>query len=281
MRTLLIATVLLLAATGSTAAAEAIDTPSADGVLIHAESAGTGPVVVLVHGWSCDAGYWDAQVADLKADHRVVTVDLAGHGQSAAGRKDYTMAAFGADVATVLAAWDLTDVILVGHSMGGAVIVEAALAAPERVRGLIGIDNFQNVKMVMGEQQIAGFVSTVDANFTAFVPQWVGRMFPADADSALQATIAADMAAAPHEVAVSALENLLRWYGGLAPAQLARLKVPFMNINATLEPTREDSMKEIVPGYQARYLPGTGHFLFREKPAAFNALLRETLAAFD
>ncbi|MCB1183009.1 alpha/beta hydrolase [bacterium] len=281
MRTRFLVLMLALAVAAGPAAAKTVSATAPDGVSIHAESAGSGPAVVLVHGWSCDASYWDAQVADLASDHQVVAIDLAGHGRSGAGRADYTMAAFGADVAAVLAALDLHDAVLVGHSMGGAVIVEAALAAPDRVRGLIGVDNFQNVKMVLADQQIAGFVSTFESNFSAFVPQWVGRMFPADADSALRADVASDMAAAPQDVAISAMANLLRWYGGQAPARLRELKVPLMNINSRLEPTHEDSMREFVPGYQARYLDGVGHFLFREKPAAFNALLRETLAAFD
>jgi pimeloyl-ACP methyl ester carboxylesterase len=71
--------------------------------------------------------------------------------------------------------------------------------------------------------------------------------------------------------------ELLRWYGGLAPARLALLKVPLMCINSDLEPTDEAAMKAVVPGYQVRYLANTGHFLFRDDPIAFNNTLRETL----
>ncbi len=59
------------------------------------------PLLVLVHGWCCDAGYWDAQLADLAVDHRVVTLDLAGHGRSADASTDGRMASFGADVAAL------------------------------------------------------------------------------------------------------------------------------------------------------------------------------------
>ena len=122
---------LILAAASALAGTEPVtaEIPSSDGLKIHAESWGSGePVIVFVHGWSCDRGYWSAQVKDLVGDYRVVTIDLAGHGQSAAGRKAYSIEAFGQDVAAVLSEWDLANVILVGHSMGGAVIAEAALA---------------------------------------------------------------------------------------------------------------------------------------------------------
>ncbi len=279
----LMALVLTLVASAAIAEPKhaAQDIPSADGTLIHAESWNPGqPAVVLVHGWSCDASYWQEQVADLAADHHVITIDLAGHGQSASGRRAYTMEAFGQDVATVLNEWDLKDVILVGHSMGGAVITEAALAAPDRVRGLIGIDNFQKVDMVLTDQQVAGYVSTFDRNFSDFTKQWVTNMFPAGADSSLVDEISSDMASAPPEVGLSALEELLHWYGGLAPAQLKKLEVPLMCINSDKEPTDEAAFLAIRPDYRARYLPGTGHFLFRENPAAFNKLLRVTIADF-
>jgi pimeloyl-ACP methyl ester carboxylesterase len=71
---------------------------------------------------------------------------------------------------------------------------------------------------------------------------------------------------------------LLRWYGGLAPAQLAKLSVPLMCINSDKQPTDEAAMLALRPDFQARYMPGTGHFLFREDPATFNKLLRETIA---
>ncbi len=254
--------------------------PSADGVPIHAESWGKGmPTIVLVHGWSCDGTYWRDQVPDLKQDFRVVTIDLAGHGKSGTERKVYTMAAFGQDVAAVLNKWDLKHVILVGHSMGGAVITEAALAAPDRVLGLIGVDNFQQVNMKLGGEQIVGFTSTFERDFPGFTKQWVKSMFPAGADSALVEEISSDMAAAPPAVGLSALEELLHWYGGEAPARLAELKVPLMCINSDKQPTDEAAMVALNPRYQVRYMPGHGHFLFREDPEAFNALLRETIKA--
>jgi pimeloyl-ACP methyl ester carboxylesterase len=70
-------------------------------------------------------------------DFLVVTVDLAGHGESDSGRQDWSIAAFGSDVATVVDQLALEDVVPVGHSMGGDVILEAAGRLPGRVSGLI------------------------------------------------------------------------------------------------------------------------------------------------
>ena len=273
-----LALLILLLASTAPAADQTVTT--SDGVVIRFTDQGKGsPALVFVHGWSCDAGYWDAQVTHFAATNRVVTIDLAGHGRSGQERKAYTIEAFGGDVAAVLQKLDLTGAILVGHSMGGPVIVEAALAAPDRVVGLVGVDNFQNVEMKLPPQVIDGYLGPFEASFTPTVTAWVGQMFPADADSALAAGIAADMASAPPPVALSAMRELLTWMGSRTTERLAQLKVPLMCINAERQPTLTAPIKALVPGYELRLLPGTGHFLMRENPDAFNALLAETIAA--
>ena len=62
------------------------------------------PLVVLIHGWSCDSNYWQAQVADLKTRYTVATVDLAGHGGSGRTARTGRWRPFGADVAAVVEA---------------------------------------------------------------------------------------------------------------------------------------------------------------------------------
>ena len=281
MRTRLALPVTIVAAFLLLAASAPAGTATApDGVILHFTDQGHGsPALVFVHGWSCDATYWDAQVAHFAAKHRVVAIDLAGHGASGQERKAYTMEAFGADVATVLAQLDLKDAVLVGHSMGGAVIVEAALAAPDRVLGLVGVDNFQNVNLKLPPESIDVFVSTFEADFVPRVRAWVGHFFPAGADSALAAGIAADMASAPPAVGLSAMRELLHWYGNRTSERLPLLKVPLMCINADAQPTLVEPIKALVPGYQLRVMAGRGHFLMREDPEGFNRLLEETVAA--
>src|SRR5512145_1561556 len=75
---------------------------SKDGTPVSYEVYGSGePTLVFVHGWSCDARYWREQVPYFSKTHRVVTLDLAGHGHSGSKRSKYTMQAFGEDVRAV------------------------------------------------------------------------------------------------------------------------------------------------------------------------------------
>ncbi len=89
--------------------------------------------MVLIHGWSCDGNYWKEQIAPLKAKYTTVTVDLAGHGASGANRTDWSMGNFGEDVAAVVRQIHNQKVVLVGHSMGAPVALEAARRIGDRV----------------------------------------------------------------------------------------------------------------------------------------------------
>jgi len=94
---------------------------------------GTGRPVVLVHAWGLNSHMWNAQLpALLGAGLRVVTIDARGHGRSDRAPTGYDLDTMSADVVTVLDSLDLDDVVLVGQSMGGAVVAHAVggLATP-------------------------------------------------------------------------------------------------------------------------------------------------------
>lgn len=254
---------------------------SSDGLPIHYRAAGSGePALVFVHAWSCDGGYWEEQLEHFAPGHRVIALDLGGHGQSGTGRESWSMAAFASDVQTVVETLDLKDVVLIGHSMGGAVVVEAALRMPGRVRAVVGVDNFQAVSMPLSPDQIAGFVGYLQSDFRTNVDAWVRTMFPADADSVLVTRVAADMASAPPEVGLGALRETLDWYSHAAPGALERLRVPLKCINSDKNPTDKDGLSARVKGYSLRLMPGRGHFLMLEDPETFDRLLEETVAEF-
>ncbi|MFI8521471.1 alpha/beta fold hydrolase [Streptomyces sp. NPDC085481] len=106
---------------------------SADGSPIHIEVYGSegAPAVVLAHGWTCSTRFWDAQIRDLAADHRVIAYDQRGHGRTPApepGGQGYSTTALADDLEAVLAATlgPGERAVLAGHSMGGMTIMAAA-----------------------------------------------------------------------------------------------------------------------------------------------------------
>jgi 3-oxoadipate enol-lactonase len=101
---------------------------------IHAESAGDGPAIVLIHAGICDSGMWDAQWRTLPAARRVVRFDMRGFGRSPVPSTAYSHAR---DLLAVMDAAGIAQAALVGTSMGGRVALEVALAAPARVSALV------------------------------------------------------------------------------------------------------------------------------------------------
>ncbi|MEV1045255.1 alpha/beta fold hydrolase [Streptomyces sp. NPDC049916] len=111
--------------------AEELTARSADGSRIHVELHGPedAPAVVLAHGWTCNTRFWDAQIRDLAADHRVIAYDQRGHGLTPEpGPGGYSTDALADDVEAVLAATLAPGrrAVLAGHSMGGMTLMAAA-----------------------------------------------------------------------------------------------------------------------------------------------------------
>jgi pimeloyl-ACP methyl ester carboxylesterase len=251
---------------------------SADGIAVHFEVRGEGPrALVLVHGWSCDRSYWDGQLKSFAHRYRVVAVDLPGHGESGAGRREWTMPAFGGDVAAVLEKLELDDAVLVGHSMGGDVIVETALRAPERVRGLVWVDTYSTLGDPRSRGELEAFVDRFRDDFATTTREFVRGMFPSGADPDLVERVVADMSAAPPEVALGALKHAFSNDGPVLDG-LRELAVPVVAINPDHRPTDVEALRR--HGVTTVLVPGVGHFPMLEEPEAFDRLLEEVLDGF-
>ncbi|MCD6249295.1 MAG: alpha/beta hydrolase [candidate division Zixibacteria bacterium] len=251
---------------------------SEDGVMIYYDVQGEGDrTLVFVHGWSCDRSYWDGQVSNLAPDFRVVTIDLGGHGQSGLGRDAWTMSAFGADVAAVVTKLDLHDIILIGHSMGGPVCIEAVRRLPGKVTAIVGVDNFQSFASNLTPEQVDGFVANFMPDFETTTVQFVNAMFPEGTDTALVGRISRDMASAPREVGISAIAYTVSYDYKSALADMRR---PIRTISSDKHPTNVELNKQIAASFEVRLIPGSSHFPQLENPDNFNRLLRETISEF-
>ena len=246
---------------------------SGDGVHIEYRVYGAGePAIVLVHGWSCDANYWNEQLAPLKAKYTVVAVDLAGHGASGKNRSDWSMASYGEDVAAVVRQIPNHQVIIVGHSMGGTVALEATRRIGDRVIGIIAVDALKSV----GQPSLSA--RQIDMRLTPFKKDFIGTtrklveesLFPQQADPQFVNKVAYDMSLEPPEVGVPSMQALLAT--DLAPI-VADIHVPVLAINSDLTPTDEARIRKSLPGFKAEVIPNTSHFLMMDDAARFNPVL--------
>jgi pimeloyl-ACP methyl ester carboxylesterase len=246
---------------------------SKDGVSIRYGVEGEGaPALVFVHCWCCDRGYWKEQVPYFSKRYTVVTVDLAGHGGSGIGREAWSTQGFAQDVAAVVEALALERVILIGHSMGGPVNLEAARLMKDRVIAIVGVDTYQKLGQKAPKEAAEGFIKQFEADFPGMTKNFVRSMFPPGADSALVARVAADMASAPPTVGIAALKANLAY--DPAPT-LAELDVPIYGINGTLFPVDIETGKRYAENFEVRILEGLGHFPMMEDPEGFNVILEE------
>ena len=266
-----IVTVALAAKSQPQASKQTSTITASDGVSIAYEVHGNGSTaLVFVHGWSCDRSYWKHQIEPFSQRYKVVTVDLGGHGESGTGRKDWTIASFGGDVAGVVKKLGLKRVVLIGHSMGGDVIADAALQLPGRVAGLIMVDTYKKLGSGRTPESVQAFINKLRTNFADSVRPLVRSMFLPNSDSALVEYIAMDMSSAPPAVALSALESSFT-HSRLITHDFELLKLPVIALNPDNEPTDTASMQRYK--VEVMIMPGVGHFLMMEEPKRFNELL--------
>jgi 3-oxoadipate enol-lactonase len=118
---------------------------SVEGCEIHYEEFGTGEPVLLIHGLGSRLEDWELQVPLFSQKHRVIAVDLRGHGASAKPPGPYSMSLFARDVRGVLEAARTGPVHVVGLSLGGMVAFQLAVDAPETVRSLVIVNSAPEV----------------------------------------------------------------------------------------------------------------------------------------
>ena len=251
---------------------------SADGIPVCYEAHGTGaPALVFVHGWSCDRGYWSPQLDHFARRYQVVSIDLAGHGESGFGREAWTMPAFGADVLAVVEKLGLGEVVLIGHSMGGDVVVEAALHLPGRVAGVVWVDVYSKLGEPHSREQVDDFLAPLREDFVTGARDLIRRMFGPGAEADLVERVVADMSAAPPEIAVDVADHAVSNDGAIL-ASLRELTAPLVAINADYRPNDIESLRSY--GVETVLMPGVGHFLMMEDPEGFNRLLSEVIVGF-
>lgn len=252
---------------------------SKDGTPISYEVLGSGePTLVFVHGWSCDGRYWREQVPYFSKNHRVVVIDLAGHGHSGMERSKYTMKEYGEDVRAVVDAVGSRSVILIGHSMGATVIAEAARLMPDRVIGLIGIDTLQNIEYPLTPEEFKNMIAPLEKDFPVGSRQFVEEMIRPGIDPELREWILSDISAAPPAVALSSTNCMMAEYiTGEAAKKFDGIKIPVVTVNADMWPVDYEANRRHMQFFETITLKGADHFLMLNRPEEFNRALEQAI----
>lgn len=240
------------------------------------------PTIVFVHGWAGHGGVWREQVPVLATRARLILIDLPGHGQSDQPPVDYTLDFLARAVVAVLTDARVDRAVLVGHSMGAAVICRVYAQAPEKVAALVAVEGALR-RPALTQEQIERWVGPYRTpEYREHATRFIHSMFPRPGTEALRDEVCAEMLRTPPHVMRSTLENLVD------PAQpdwdLKRVEVPVAVLNAPnprWTADYEDYVRSLSPRTAYRIIDGAGHFLMLEKPAAFNAALLAVLRQFE
>ena len=251
------------------------------------EDTGAGPPLLFVHGWAMSGRVWRYQREALAADHRVITLDLRGHGASSAPAAGPTIDDFAADLATLITRLDLDGVTIVAWSMGVSAALRAFPAVRERLAGIVlagGTPRFtagDDFPHGLPPEEARGMTLRLRREYGRTMEEFFRGMFaPGEVDAQQYRQIVQDIVKGGHlpeaRVALRSLEALAT--ADLRPL-LAAVDRPTLLIHGTEDriclPGASHHMAERISGARLELLAGLGHAPFLSRPELFNRLLRE------
>jgi pimeloyl-ACP methyl ester carboxylesterase/RimJ/RimL family protein N-acetyltransferase len=248
-----------------------------DGVtLAHADAGSGEPAVVLVHGIACHRGFMAPQARFLRARHRVVAVDLRGHGDSDAPQQRYTIEGLADDVGWVCEQLGIEHAVVVGHSLGGLVALELAATRPDLARAAALIDS---VLLAGGDRPatVAGLVAGLRGPDGDRVLRDYFRLFFGPHDDPAVCDWILDQAVRTPAHVISSIweEASSSWDDADA---LARCRAPLLYLDAGTPNADLPRAVRLNPSITLGRTVGTGHFSQLICPAQVNAMLERFLA---
>ncbi len=240
------------------------------------EVGGSGPPLVLVHGWGGSAAQWQALLPGLCAQWRVLAADLPG-GPDHPLEGPVSMAALGEGLAALLDAAGIAEAVLLGHSMGGPVAVEAALAAPGQVRGLLGLDTLADRAFYGGtcRAEIVRRRADFGADIAAATRRMVADIAAPGTGAAQCDAIATEILRARPADLLDLRDTLFSWE---IAARLPGLACPLRLLNSAA--VEAAHARDPLPclARVPRRIYGAGHFPQIEDPASLLPVLLAELA---
>jgi pimeloyl-ACP methyl ester carboxylesterase len=251
-----------------------------DGVALFFEEApGDETPILLVHGWCCDHTYFAPQFEHFASrGHRVVAVDLRGHGRSDKPHQHYTMQLFADDLAWTCQQIGVEKPVVVGHSMGGIVAFDLAARYPDMPSAVVMLDAAVVLPSAT-HAAIPGLLKQLrGAGYREALRNYVANsLFISTDDEERKKRILESMSSTPQHVVVSAFEGLRDYDPTEATGGLA---IPAVYIAADELQPRSDMSRfhELAPQILYGKTVGSGHFCQLEVPEQVNAMIGRFLA---
>jgi sigma-B regulation protein RsbQ len=245
---------------------------------------GSGDTTLLfIHGWNIDRTYWASPTEKLTTRFKIATLDLPGHGQSKNSPAYTTPDAMVQEITKMIFKENLTNMIVIGHSMGGELALMLWLKVPDRVVGIIGVDNFKDLEFRVTElvkKQFNEYVKKLEKDYPNMAEQFA-RENIRSTDSAVVKQIVSDYRNANPRVAVTIFKAMLPQYD-YDRTIIKALPFPLHIIASDYEPYNEEALQAYAKsGYHIEWVKSAGHFPMVEQPEQFQEALERTLARIN
>jgi pimeloyl-ACP methyl ester carboxylesterase len=243
-----------------------------DGVALAYEEAGKGdPPFLFVHCWCCDHSFFAGQVAHFKHTHRVVAVDLRGHGASDKPHQEYTLVSFVDDLVWLCDRLELTKPVIVGHSMGGNVALELAVRHPDLPTAIVMVDSVVVPRPALRDALGPVAEALRGSNYRETAAALMASTFLSSDDPDRKTRIVESTSSAPQYVMSSAFEHHITAYDASAAA--AACAVPALYIGAATPLADVERFRALCPHLVVGQTVGAGHFNLLEVPEQVNAMI--------
>ncbi len=241
-----------------------------DGVRLAYVEGGRGdPPVLLVHGMLGTHRLMAPLYDHLVSRHRVVSVDLRGHGASDKPEGDYGNEVFAEDFLALFDQLHLERPVVVGHSFGGSVLLYLAAEHPEAVGGLVVLDS--GVRSAAARTAELGPPSdAADAAPTRSSDFFLNRLFGPDDPPAIREQCVEEIRLVP-AYASSAMQRTVVGFDAAEAAE--RCRVPTLFILADEPFTDRETLDRLGPNWRVAKVVGSGHFIQLVVPAQVNAMI--------
>lgn len=256
---------------------------SFDDVLISFDNMGVGDTaIIFVPGWSNPRTIFRNQVLYFSKNYQVIAVDLPGFGQSGNNRKEWTMASYGKDLSMIIEQLNLHKVVVVGFSLGAAAALEVAKMEPDKVVGVVLVDEIQEIEETI-PPPVAHYIDSVMmdlVNDPTKEKLLAGGFFKKNIDSSYQeveAFLSNDSRVGWSE----SLGGFITWRNEFCIETVQDVNCPIIAINSDLQPTNVAAFRKYAPSFEAKIIEDTGHLIVWDQPQEFNRLLEASIQAFN
>lgn len=253
-----------------------------DNTIINYQITGNGDTTLLfLQGSYIDQTYWKNQVHYFSTQYIVITLDLPGHGRSGKERTDWSVQGFAEDIITIIKELNLTNVILIGHSLGGDINLIVATSNPKPILGFVSVDYYKNAATPLSpeyQEQAATIEQKLKTDFANTNEQYV-RMALVTKQTSTEITnqVISEYRNAYQPMAVKITPEIFNMFE-IQKKLLPQLKFKLYLINVDYTPTNEEPLKQYAKsGYEVFHMKGTCHFPMLENPDDLNKLLQQTI----